>query len=308
MIRLTTELLTVTVVLTALLFGTPLHAAPFAWASSTGTATNTCAATQPCGNIFDALGATDTGGEVHCLNSPGFTTGDISTSRSVTVDCVGSFNLFGGTPQLTLNGTSQTFKVRNLTFTGNGGGSPTAIQVTGSGTLILENCVFENFTGTALNIEPNGPLTLVIKNSRISNNVGGVLIKPASGGSVTATFDGDTIMNNTGGLRTDSTNGAVRVDVSNSTISNNTANGMVIIGGAGGTNIVNLSHDVIASNGIVGVQVSGANGGVVVDTTLFDENASGATASVSGGHLSTYGNNRIIGPPGSGFIQTLPLQ
>ena len=78
-------------------------------------------------------------------------------------------------------------KFRNLTFNGLPGGYP-AIKVIGGGTLTIENCVFENIPGNALDIEPNGAFNLVMKNSRISNNTAaGVLIKPAAGGSVTVT-------------------------------------------------------------------------------------------------------------------------
>ena len=305
MIRMVGKLLAVTFAVAASLHGIPLHAAPFTWASSTGTATSTCAAAQPCGSLFDALGSTDTGGQINCLNSPGFTTGDIATARSATVDCVGSLNFFGGAPQLTLLGTSQTFKVRNLTFTGNGGGSPTAIKVTGSGTLIIENCVFENFPGNALDIEPNGAFNLVIKSSRVSNNTSaGVLIKPAAGGSVTATFDGVSITNNAGRLRTDTTNGAVRVDISNSTISNNANNGLIAIGGAGGQNMVSVGNGVIASNSQAGIDASGGNAAVLVNNTLLDSNTAGALSAVSGGRILTYQNNNIVGSSGTGFTGT----
>jgi hypothetical protein len=218
-------------------------------------------------------------------------------------------NLFGGGPQLTLNGANQKFKVRNLTFTGNGGGSPTAISFIGSGTLILENCVFENFTGAALDIEPNGPLNLVIKNSQISNSAAGVLLKPAAGGSVTATFDGVTIADNTGGgMKTDSTNGAVTVDISNSTISKNVGNGLNAVGGAGGPNMLNIIHDVIASNGNAGIQANGTNAAALVNGSVLDSNTAGATAVIGAGRILTYGSNSIVGAPGSGFTGSASLQ
>jgi hypothetical protein len=39
---------------------------------------------------------------------------------------------------------------------------------------------------------------------------------------------------------------------------------MNIVGGAGGVNVVSLSHDVIASNGLFGIQVSGADAAAYV--------------------------------------------
>jgi hypothetical protein len=231
----------------------------------------------------------------------------------MTIDCPGVFETTeaGGSGGFIFYGSGQAVRIRNLTISGTSGGYP-AIQIQGSGTLIIENCVFENLNasgaGPALDIEPNGPFNLVITNSRISNNVGGVLLKPAAGGSVTATFDGVTIVGNGGGLKTDTTNGAVKVDMTNSTISNNTNNGLNAVGGAGGTNILNLSHDVIASNGAVGIEVSGADAAVFVDTTLLDLNATGATSTLNSGKVYTYSNNRIIGPAGSGFTGAPPLQ
>jgi hypothetical protein len=319
MIRFIANLFAVAVALIAFLPVGPLSAAPFTWVSSTGTPSGTCTITQPCTNLATAMLNTDAGGQVNCLNSPGINEGTIfGITASLTIDCVGVHTGFGNIPQIGLSGTGQVFKVRNLTFSGvgtNGGSTTTttAIKLTGSGTLILENCVFENFNtsdaGPALDIEPTGAFNLVIKNSRISNNTAaGVLIKPAAGGSVTATFDGVTITNNAGGLRTDSTNGIVKVDISNSTISNNANNGLIAIGGAGGINFVTVKSDVIASNGQAGIEASGANAAILVNSAVLDQNVAGAILVVSGGHITTYGNNSIVGNPGSVFTGSAPLQ
>jgi hypothetical protein len=312
-IRITAKLFFVTLALTAFLHVGPLFAAPVTWISSTGSDANSCTAAQPCATLFGALGQLDvSGGQTNCLDSPGIVEANLADSNSFTLDCAGVYEPSDpSSAALQLTGVNQVVKIRNLTISGSAGGYP-AIKVLGSGTLIIENCVFENLNasgaGPALDIEPNGPFNLVITNSRISNNAGGVLLKPSAGGSVTATFDGVTIVNNGGGLKTDTTNGAVKVDISNSTISNNTNNGMTAVGGAGGTNILNLSHDVIASNGAIGIEVSGANVAAFVDTTLLDLNATGATSTLNSGKVYTYSDNRIIGPAGSGFTGAPPLQ
>jgi hypothetical protein len=151
--------------------------------------------------------------------------------------------------------------------------------------------------------------SLAVDNTIVSGNGAGVLIKPYANGSMTATFDRVTISNNMGGgLKTDTTNGSVNVDISNSTIGNNGGNGLNAVGGAGGPNVLNLSHDVIASNRTAGLQANGVSAAAFVDTTLFDTNTLGATASVAGGRLLTYGNNRVVGPIGSGFPSSVPLQ
>ena len=200
---------------------------------------------------------------------------------------------------------------RHLTFDLAGSSSgAVAIQVIGSANLILEDCVFENTPGAALDIEPNGPLNLVIRNSRISNgSTVAIVLKPAAGGSINATFDHVTVTKNGGGgIRLDTTNGPVTADVTDSVITNNTGNGLSAQGGAGGAAMLSIHNGVIANNGAAGVNATGTNGAALVDTTLLDSNASGATSVASGGRIVTYGNNRIVGTAGSGFTGTASLQ
>src|ERR1700722_18172413 len=235
MIRIIAKLFAVTVVLTAFLHVAPVLAAPVVWVSSAGSDSNPCTAALPCATFLIAGEHRDNGGQTNCIDSPGVSETNLGDSGSFSIDCAGTYETSSpNVGAIFLIGTNQEVRIRNLTISGLAGGYP-AIKVTGSGTLIIENCVFENLPGIALDIEPNGPLNLVIKNSRVSSNTAaGVLIKPTAGGSGTATFDGVTITNNAGGLKTDTTNGAVRVDISNSTINNNANNGLIAIGGAGG--------------------------------------------------------------------------
>ena len=302
MIRIIAKLFAVAVGFTICLPVLPSSAENVAFVSATGTS-GPCAQTAPCASIFQAIvSLPNTGGRIVCATP---------------VSETGGFNFSGGTwvfdcPSAVMHG--------NLTISGNAvlkfqhmsfslGANKIFVSAGGGGTLIYDDCVLEDATGTPLDVEPAFPLNLVIKNSRVSNNTAaGVLIKPASGGSVVASFDGVTITKNAGGLRTDSTNGAVRVDISNSTISNNADNGLIALGGAGGINIVTLKSDVVASNGQAGIEASGANALILVNNAVLDQNVAGAISVVSGGHINTYGNNSIIGNPGSAWTGTAPLQ
>jgi Right handed beta helix region len=315
MIRIIAKLFALTVVLTAFLYVAPAFAQEVVWISSTGSDTNSCTAAQPCATFAGAIARVSFGGQINCLNSPGFVSPNGVLERNLTIDCAGVWEVSSANVVLTLLG-GAAVKIRNLTMSGGLGGPSggiSAIKVTGSGSLIIENCVFENFFGPeaapALDIEPNAALNLVVANSRISTNeAGGILLKPAAGGSVTATFDHVTITNNAGGLRTDTTNGAVRVDISNSTISNNANNGLIAIGGTGGTNMVTVKNGVIASNGQAGIEASGANAAVLVNNAVLDSNTGGALQAVSSGKILTYQNNTVIGSPGSGFTGTAAPQ
>jgi Right handed beta helix region len=311
MIRIIAKLFAVAVVLIAFLPVAPLHAAPVVWISSTGKDTNPCTAALPCASFFIAFSAAANNGQVSCLNAPSDQGNDIyALPFTITIDYPGGVWAAGGSvnPAMTL-ASNFTLKIRHVTFSGNSAGMP-AIKVLGSGTLILEDCVFENYaSSTALDIEPNGALNLVITNSRISNSAGGVLIEPQAGGSVTATLNGVTIADNSGGgLKTETINGPVTVDISNSTISKNAGNGLNAVGGAGGPNMLNIIHDVIASNGNAGIQANGTNAAALVNGSVLDSNTAGATAVVGAGRILTYGNNSVIGTPGSGFTGTASLQ
>jgi hypothetical protein len=225
-------------------------------------------------------------------------------SLNLTVDCAGTYLVTGANfGAIVMAGSNQSLKLRNFTISGFAGGNP-AIGFSGSGSLILENCVIEDISGgPALDLEPNGHLNLLIKNSRISNSLSGILLKPATGGSINATLDHVTIANNNGGgLRSDTTKGLVTVDITDSVVSNNGGNGINAVGA--GDNVVSIEHSVIAKNGSAGVQANGPTTGAIISMTLLDQNVAGATSSVAGGNLFTYGNNRIVGSLGSGFTST----
>jgi Right handed beta helix region len=289
-----------------------VFAAPVVYIANTAGSSdsNSCSYLQPCATVFRAFNVVDSGGEIDCLGFPIISEGvfGIANGQSYTLDCPGVY-LPAGIGFQFLGGT---VRIRHLTISGilSAGAAP-AIFVNGNTTLILEDCVFENFPAAALDIEPtpNSSANLIVNNSTIRNNGSGVLLKPQTGSIITAVFDRVTIFSNTGGgLKSDSTNGSVTADISNSAIMKNGGNGLNAVGGAGGPNMFNIHNSVIAKNGVAGVQVNGATAATMLDTTLLDSNASGATSVVAGGHILTYGNNRIVGPDGSGFTGPATLR
>ena len=301
MIRIIAKLFAVAVALAALLHVAPASAENVAFVSATGSG-GACTQTAPCGSINVAVSSLPNGGRVVCA-TPVVETVSFGFANSTFVfDCPGA-SMLG---QIVFFGKSVVLKFQHMGFSNTG--NVIGFQ-SGGGTLIFEDCVIEDAGGTALDIEPPVPFNLVVTNSRISTNAAGVLLKPAAGGSVTATFDRVTITGNSGGgVKTDTTNGPVSVDISNSTISNNGGNGMNAVGGAGGTNMLNIHNSVIAKNGSAGVQANGTNAAALIDTTLLDTNTAGAISAIGSGRVLTYGNNRIIGALGSGFTTSAPLQ
>jgi hypothetical protein len=295
----------------------PVSAADVAYLSATGGG-SACTAASPCLSFVNAFAALlPSSGRVLCLDPTAISESFAFTGSNVTfdIDCPGG-SWTGGTGltsvavlRLASGGPNVTLTFRNIAFSGVNG-APSAIKVgnDGAGTLIFDNCTFANFSAAALDIEPNAAYNIVVTNSRISNSGGGVLLKPATGGIVNATFNHVTFTNNSGGgIKTDTTNGSVTADIADTVISYHGGNGVNAVGGAGGQNMVSIKNSVIARNGGAGVQANGATAGVLVATTLLDQNSAGATSVVGGGSLYTYGNNDVVGSLGSGFPATAPL-
>jgi hypothetical protein len=148
-----------------------------------------------------------------------------------------------------------------------------------------------------------------IQDTTINSSSSGIEITPVQGVTISASITRSQIDNNAGGgiKAVSSSGGAITTTISDSDIGFNGGNGINLVSGAN-QNIASIRNSVIAKNGAAGVQANGANAAILVQTTLFDQNASGATSVVGGGRISTYGNNSIVGSSGSGFTATAPLQ
>jgi hypothetical protein len=177
------------------------------------------------------------------------------------------------------------------------------------GTLILENVHFVGAIVNEINAQPSTPSKLIVRNCIFDHGGAAIVLKPAAGGSLSVQFDHVTIVGNAaGGIKIDTTNGPVTVDITDSVIRDNGGNGVNAVSPGANQNIVSIKNSVIAENGSAGVQANGANAAILVQTTLFDQNVAGATSVVGGGHISTYGNNSIVGSSGSGFTGSAALQ
>jgi hypothetical protein len=282
------------------------------YVASTGSDNNTnqlCSRTAPCQTFAAALSVTTAGGAVNCLD-PLLLVGPVNITTDVTIDCSQTQAAIfapGNNRSITINAAVKV-TLRGLAFyTDEAFNGVGGILVSQGTSLRVENCKFFGFIGAALDIEPNGPFSLVVSNSPISTSGAGALLKPAPGGSINATFDRVTIAQNSGGgVKTDTTLGAVTIDMTDSVVSNNGGNGINAVAGAF-QNIVSIKNSVIARNGAAGAQANGANAGVLIATTLLDQNAAGATTVTNGGNMFSYGNNQIVGPIGAGFNQTAQL-
>jgi hypothetical protein len=287
--------------------------AAFYFFSGGGTG-NACTLAAPC-SITQAVtneGLNGNGFEIACADSSDNadnTQSGLVITLSITIDCAGTAGSIG---VLTIdNGAVVT--LRNFTMWDDAlleGRAPAIAITLKNGTLIMENVHITGAFTSAITANPTSPSVIVVRNCVFDDNSSGVTLKPQTGGaSLSAVFDHVTISSNSGGgIKIDTTNAPVTVDITDSVISNNAGNGVNAVGGAGGPAMFNIHNSVIAKNGAAGVQVNGGTAAAMIDTTLLDSNASGATSVVAGGHMLTYGNNRIIGTDGSGFTGSATLR
>jgi hypothetical protein len=295
-----------------------------AWISGIGSDNNTssnCQRSAPCLTLSAALTVTRSGATIFC-SDPDLTDAGVNDNRqnlpvtistTVTIDCSEGFNavvgsIFGGEAIL-INTAGITVTFRNLTIYSTNT-NPIGIDITAAAVVRLENCKIFGFATAGVEVAPSsGNVVVKIQDSTITQNNAGILVAPTGSASVSMSIDRSRIENNTGGgMKTVTTNGAINASISDSSVSFNSGNGLNVVSGSGAQNMLSLTRDIIASNGAAGVQANGATSAALIDTTLLDSNTAGATASVGGGRLLTYGTNRIVGSSGSGFTGTASLQ
>jgi hypothetical protein len=277
------------------LYTQPVKAAGiFFSASGSGT---TCSQAAPC-SLLTAVNS-GSGTEISCADSSD--NSGVTIFSSITIDCAGTTGSLN--PIIVTNGA--TVVMRNFTMWATSSAGIT-LQ---SGTVILENIHITHANTAAILAPATVASTLIVKNCVFDAGPSGVFLKPSAGGSLSARFDHVTISSNSGGgIKIDTSNGAVTVDVTDSEISSNAGNGLNAVGSAGGPAMFSIHNSVIAKNGSAGVQVNGATAAAMIDTTLLDSNTNGATTVINGGHMLTYGNNRVVGAAGSGFTGSASLQ
>jgi Right handed beta helix region len=286
------------------------------WVSGSGVDadSNSCDSFEgPCATFQAAYSHTRPGGIINCSGGFNFSTVTFTIAQSITIDCRNAMFALdaSGVDYITVNaGPNDDITIRGIQFVSNFiHGGLSGVKFIGGHSLHIENCTFNSLTSAAVSIMPTTASNVFVTDSKFRTNATGVLIKSSTGASVAASFVRVTITsNNGGGIKIDTTNGPVTADITDSEISGNSGNGLNAVGGAGGPAMFNIHNSVIAKNGVAGVQVNGATAAAMIDTTLLDSNVSGATSVVAGGHMLTYGNNRVVGTAGSGFTGTASLK
>ena len=156
----------------------------------------TCARTAPCRTFAGAIGKTNSGGEINCVDSGSF--GQVTINKSITIDCSGTNATILSTSGngININTDSQSgmiVRLRNISINGTLTGAR-GISITGvtslDSAISIEECVVDGFVTFGIQNSAKAGRFL-IKNTVVRNNHGSAVgIAAASGAStVRATLD-----------------------------------------------------------------------------------------------------------------------
>jgi hypothetical protein len=272
------------------------------WVSGVGDDLNPCSRTAPCKTWAGAFSKTFINGEIDALDPGGY--GTLTITKSITIDGgTGSgwgSTLASGTNGFTINiavnanDPQRTAILKHLSINGTGSsgtvGTRTGINgvnyVQGTA-VIIEDCQIFNFgtTGILVNLTAGGSLT-VTRTTIDANQIG--IRQTTTAGTLNTAISDSTIQNNSGnGLQVD----AGTANISNSTITNNGGAGVVAQGAIG--SVLNVNNCVVMNNGGAGIQSNTAVATVRASNNSVHRNGTGMAQSA--GVFETCKNNKVRG-------------
>src|SRR5215470_14484058 len=263
------------VALAAALAATPSLAIQRRFVASYGNDANACTPGSPCRSFTAALFKTSAFGEIIVLDSAGY--GPVTIAKSVSI--IAPQGIYAGVTVpsgdgITVTSLSAIVALRGLTINGQGTGG-IGINVISATRVNVEGCVISNMSSNGiLHTSPGSQLSVL---DTIVRSNGGTGIGIAADASVIVDhvrseqnkFDGfyivpgatqakavitDSIFaqNGVNGISVDSAIGALTsVDVERSTLSDNSANGLIVFGNAGNA-IVVIARSAMHKNSAAG--------------------------------------------------------
>ena len=166
------------------------------WVSGVGDDANPCSRTAPCKTFPGAISKTATGGEINCLDPGGF--GAVTITKAITISCdTGTAGvLVSGTNGIIVSvATAAKVHLEGLDIEGLGTGI-NGVTVTGGAKVFINKCSIRNFSGNGVNVVGTAGARVIIQDSLITGNTGGVNVAGAGGASNSATLIRTTIDNN----------------------------------------------------------------------------------------------------------------
>ncbi|MEO8676636.1 MAG: hypothetical protein ABI569_13745 [Casimicrobiaceae bacterium] len=321
-------------VVALLVVGLPeaLAATQRAFVASNGNDANAplnCNLLNPCRSFGTAIGTVNPGGEVIVLDSAGY--GPVTISQAVSIvappGVYAGVTVFSG-PGIAVNAPGAKVTLRGLTINALGG--TTGVQLQAAATLYLDGLIVTGFSGAggagiAAAVAANS--VLVVNDCALRENLNGATFS-ASSGTLTVSVERTQFeRNSTGAIFGDGVIGTVRessftvggagvaavpvtagrsakVELRDSTISDNSGIGVQAGSVAGATATVSVVSSLVSGNG-TGVFGQGSGNTVYVSDATLTRNVTGVSA-VSSGAVVSFGDNRLMNNTSNGaFTSTI---
>jgi hypothetical protein len=285
------------------------------WVASYGSG-STCSRAAPCADFATALGQTNAGGEINCVDQGDFGSGgaQLQITKSITIDCEGvqgRFGYIGGGAAIAVNvAATDAVALRGLDIDGNGVAN-SGIAFDGGAALHVEKCVIHNFAGGGFGwgivderfINTTSELFVsdtVLENNGTASSGGGILIVPEVANAVIrVTLNRVEARNGYFGIKADATfvtGGVINMTVRDSVSSGNRSNGIVATGNASGPAIIMMVERTTSSQNATagfGVIADGPKSTITLTGSTVMGNINGVGAS-NGGQLISFQDNKVI--------------
>jgi hypothetical protein len=288
--------------LAATLPGAPAQAQSIrTFVSTSGSNSNPCTITQPCRNFQTAVNVTALGGEVDALDPGGY--GSFTISQPITIEGQGWSYVAppanGAAITIANAGNSGNYNIHGVSLNGIGVANSVGIQFNAGGSLTVRDCVIRNFATNGINFATSAftPSQFFVANTLLSDNAGvGIFVQPTTQETFTGVLDHVTMQNNgTAGLSAQTDGQIYNITVTDSVSANN-ANGIIassVVGG-GGVATIFVRNSTIANNTSDGLSATGTGATIRVTRSTITGNATGWAIS-SSGVVSSFNDNNILG-------------
>ncbi|HEX8102384.1 MAG TPA: right-handed parallel beta-helix repeat-containing protein [Solirubrobacteraceae bacterium] len=200
------------------------------YVSGVGDDVNPCSRTAPCKTWAGAISKTAAGGEMNAIDSGGF--GAVTVTKSITIDGNGHHSsiLACGTNGVVVNSATAKVTVRDVAINGcRNAGSPgfNGIRAIAAKSLRVEDVRIMGFSIAGIALEPsNANARVRVHRTRVHDNGEyGILAKPATGGSLRTTLSRVRLDDNGNGVHANSANGASKVRIFDSTVTDSGTDG-----------------------------------------------------------------------------------
>ena len=223
----------------------------------------------------------------------------MTITKAITINARATMGgvLTSGTNGITVNaGANDVVYLRGLDIVGVGAGTDlSGISFLAGGALHVEDCSIHVFDLSGINFAPSGASALYVDSSTLRNNrQRAIHVHPGLAGSAMVSITNVLMVGNEQGLRVED---AATVVVKNSTASGNGFAGYNVTSSARPA-ILTLDNSAANGNDGAGVRANGPLSTVRIHTSTVVDNGDVGLASVGGGNIVSFGNNRVVGNAG----------